>query len=349
MTGQPMPSEESFENIGVCVIPSHVAGRSDLTSSQKMIYGRIFGLTGKRGYCWASNRWIGSQLGMTPENVSKLIGELQKKGLLVVDVVRDPKTNEVKERKIYLKMDDREDTPSPLKQGGPPPKLKLGRSQIKIGDHISKDFSLENTNNQISLPTDQMESFPGSSPDGPVDPPLQRSVRPRSTPVPTRTVPLPQDPVEPEQQRPSLAAGINIMKHNGEGLWKLLRLVRNVPKMPSGRPYWFQQTTIADKMVTEQGLEENRILEVISWLYKHHADEYVPKFYDATEFSRKFFKLEEAMLRAKQPHGNGRRGWEHLPNGDRILRDDRSAKHVVGYHVPANGGGEYGPHRTVTI
>lgn len=46
---------------------------------------------------------------------------------------------------------------------------------------------------------------------------------------------------------------------------------------------------------------------------------------------------------------NGRRGWEHLPNGDRILHGKNGKAHCVGYNIPANGGGEYGPHRTVTI
>jgi hypothetical protein len=132
------------------------------------------------------------------------------------------------------------------------------------------------------------------------------TVKPRSTPIPNNTIPLPSDePTVPTAKE----VGREIMKHKGEGLWKLLKVVRKVERMPSGSTYWFQQCTIAGQMVTIQGIELNRILEVISWLFAHHNDEFVPKFYDAMEFRNKFFKLETAMLKAKQPNRN--RGHRH--------------------------------------
>lgn len=151
--------------------------------------------------------------------------------------------------------------------------------------------------------------------------PSHRTMRSRSTPIPERTIPLPQDdPPAAAVERTALDIGRDIMKGTAgvDGFWKLLKLVRQVDRMPSGSTYWFQQCTLVGQMVTEQGLEQNRIMELVSWLYVHHSDEFVPRFFDALEFRQKFFKLESAMLAAKRPN-RGRHTEFRTPEGDRVL------------------------------
>jgi hypothetical protein len=83
------------------LIPSHIIARKDLTPSEKMLYGRINGLTGDRGYCWAHNQWLGEQLDLGKDTVRHMIRKMTKMGLLRVEVLKTS-TSEVLERKIFV-------------------------------------------------------------------------------------------------------------------------------------------------------------------------------------------------------------------------------------------------------
>jgi len=65
-----------------------------------LIWGRINGLTGARGYCFASNEWLGKQLGLTKGTTSNLVSSLVDKGLLEREVKRD-KDNKIIERRLF--------------------------------------------------------------------------------------------------------------------------------------------------------------------------------------------------------------------------------------------------------
>jgi hypothetical protein len=127
-----------------------------------------------------------------------------------------------------------------------------------------------------------------------------------------RTLPIPEVPsqdVPIRRREPSEAfiIGARIMKAVPHGLWELMKIIRQ-SELPSGQSYWFQQCTLVGQMVNVQGIQENRIKELVSWLWAHHSDEYVPKFFEAIEFKNKFFKLEEAKKRQSQPRNNGYKG-----------------------------------------
>lgn len=134
-----------------------------------------------------------------------------------------------------------------------------------------------------------------------------------------RTRPIPPQPKAPAQITRDI--GRDILKNQGEGLWNLLKKTRGVDRLPSGSGYWFQQCTLIGQMVTDLRLEKDRILNLVKWLYSHHSDEYVPRFFDAFEFRQKFFKLEDSMKKSR----NGR----NLPG--------EGAKH----HAPRNGNVDY--------
>lgn len=93
-------NEQQFYSVGWCIIPPTVIGRKDLTPSEKIAFGRILSLIQKTGYCFASNAWIGSQIGLKRGTVANLISKLQRKKLVRIEIVRD-ENKKVIERKIY--------------------------------------------------------------------------------------------------------------------------------------------------------------------------------------------------------------------------------------------------------
>jgi len=93
--------EQDENGHGWCLIPPYVAYRQDISATQKLVFGRIFGLTSRFGYFYAHNKWLGKQLGIRKETASKAISNLQKKGLLNVVIFKD-ENNQVIYRHIYV-------------------------------------------------------------------------------------------------------------------------------------------------------------------------------------------------------------------------------------------------------
>ena len=87
--------------VGWCLIPPYIVA-SDLSANEKLVYGRIMGLTGKRGYCDASNFWLGKQLNLDDGTVKNIVVSLKKKGLLEVNLKRDS-SHKVTKRFIFIK------------------------------------------------------------------------------------------------------------------------------------------------------------------------------------------------------------------------------------------------------
>lgn len=78
------------------VIPTEVMLSKTLSSTAKIVYGLISSLTNEKGYCWASNKYIGDLLNLSESQISRVIGELAEERLLISDVERNYK------RKIQL-------------------------------------------------------------------------------------------------------------------------------------------------------------------------------------------------------------------------------------------------------
>lgn len=85
---------------GFLFIPEHIMERKDVTIQEKMVYGRILGLTKKEGYCYASNEWLGNQLGLSADRISHYINSLVKKGLLVTEIIRKTKKQLLEEANL---------------------------------------------------------------------------------------------------------------------------------------------------------------------------------------------------------------------------------------------------------
>ena len=88
------------QQIGAAYIPSHIMCDPNLTITQKVLWGRIQGLSTKAGYCYASNEWIGNQIGLKKGTVSNLISQLVNDGYIMRKVIRN-EDGEITERWLY--------------------------------------------------------------------------------------------------------------------------------------------------------------------------------------------------------------------------------------------------------
>lgn len=93
-------SHQSF----YAVIPAKVLNDEDLRPNAKLLYAKISNLCNLKGYCWATNEELTGGLGITAKTVSSLVSQLSSRDLIRVQLVRDPKTNEITERRIWLQM-----------------------------------------------------------------------------------------------------------------------------------------------------------------------------------------------------------------------------------------------------
>lgn len=68
-------------------IPEVVEGNNNLAEGAKLIYGRIFSLTQKWGYCKASNGWFAKKYGRTKQCISKWIKQLESEKLIQIEYI----------------------------------------------------------------------------------------------------------------------------------------------------------------------------------------------------------------------------------------------------------------------
>jgi len=93
-------SDERQQQIGAVYIPAPIMCEETITMTQKVIWGRIQGLSVKEGYCYASNKWIGEQIGLSKGTISNNISVLVAMGYLAREIIRND-NNEIKERRLY--------------------------------------------------------------------------------------------------------------------------------------------------------------------------------------------------------------------------------------------------------
>ena len=84
------------------VLPAKVRYDNGLRPNAKLLYAEITALAGAQGYCWASNEHLARLFSITARTVSALLGTLAEKGYVGIEIVRDAKTNEVTERRIWI-------------------------------------------------------------------------------------------------------------------------------------------------------------------------------------------------------------------------------------------------------
>lgn len=126
------------------MLPAKVRYDESLRPNAKLLYAEITALADMTGYCWASNEYLAQLFGIAPRTVSDLIGTLQQRGYIAVEVVRDER-NAVIERKIHV------DRPMASEQ---PPIAKNGYTPVAENGvtPIAKNGYKNNINNINNIP-----------------------------------------------------------------------------------------------------------------------------------------------------------------------------------------------------
>jgi len=127
----------SEQQTGWVLIPPQIIADNNLTNSQKMLLGRIMGLSNKEGYCYASNKWLGEQLGLEPTTVSGYISKLDNDGYINRVLTKDD-NNEIKERRLYPLLNpppQNNQTPPQNKPDTPPQNKPEG----SVGDNSGRE------------------------------------------------------------------------------------------------------------------------------------------------------------------------------------------------------------------
>lgn len=115
------------------VIPASVLFSEDLRPNAKLLYGVVTLLQESSGYCYASNRYLANLFGLQPETITGLLNNLVEAKLIATDVVRNPLTNEVLQRRIW--------TVAQMPAIIPPSPKNIGEgSSKKIGEPSPKNF-----------------------------------------------------------------------------------------------------------------------------------------------------------------------------------------------------------------
>ena len=92
-------------------IPSKVRYDRELKPNAKLLYAEINALADYKGYCWATNEYLAKLLDISKRTVQELVSALAEKGFVEVEVVRDERTNEVVERRIWVDVSMRNNPP----------------------------------------------------------------------------------------------------------------------------------------------------------------------------------------------------------------------------------------------
>lgn len=125
------------------VIPACVRYDASLPPNAKLLYAEISSLCDDAGYCFASNEYFASNFELGVKSIQRLLKALCDHAYISVDVVRDPKTNEVLERKIFAGINPagRIAPPSPQKRGDPSPQNCGNPSPQKRGVEQYNSFN----------------------------------------------------------------------------------------------------------------------------------------------------------------------------------------------------------------
>ncbi len=78
------------------LIPESVLFHDTLSSTSKLLWGVIYSLTRKDGYCWASNAYLSKTLKKSKRTIIDSLKELKDSGFISVYVARD------KETKVFI-------------------------------------------------------------------------------------------------------------------------------------------------------------------------------------------------------------------------------------------------------
>lgn len=120
------------------ILTAEVRYDENLSASEKICYSEITALTGKYGYCYATNSYFAKLYKVSKNTVSNWIKNLEKYGYISTKLVYKDNSLEIEKRKIYI-------TPTIKNNDTPPQKYGEGYPQ-KYGEGIHKNMEDNNIN-----------------------------------------------------------------------------------------------------------------------------------------------------------------------------------------------------------
>jgi hypothetical protein len=153
-------------------IPAFIMFDEELSPQQKLLYGFIQGLTGRTGYCYATNAYLESRLKISERSIRRDIEALSERGYLRVEIVGPVGKQR---RHVYLERRSAQqvELESPLtppadafdppgKNAGTPPAKMSGRiSNINTTSNISSlDITREANSNDVLIEQQKPELLP---------------------------------------------------------------------------------------------------------------------------------------------------------------------------------------------
>lgn len=114
------------------VIPSEILLDKTLSSTQKLLIALISNLTNEKGYCYASNRYLGECLNLSTGTISDNVSKLEDLKLVKRILIRNDK-NQIESRRLSI-IHLYGKTSSPLTK-------KTDRGILKKPEVNNKDFN----------------------------------------------------------------------------------------------------------------------------------------------------------------------------------------------------------------
>lgn len=84
------------------IVTDEVLLDKNLKANARLLFIKLHNLSQSKGYCFATNRYLGELFGLTQSSISKLISDLKKAGYIKIEIIRGELTNEIIERRIFI-------------------------------------------------------------------------------------------------------------------------------------------------------------------------------------------------------------------------------------------------------
>lgn len=130
------------------IIPAQVRYCEELKYPERLLYGEITALTGKEGYCFATNKYFAGLYHVIPGTISRWISHLETLGFVKVKIIKDDK-KQIIERRIYINDNDREFIPNTYKQN----------KQYPYNQNCSYPISKKAKDNNINIRIDRFFNY----------------------------------------------------------------------------------------------------------------------------------------------------------------------------------------------
>jgi len=272
------------------VIPAEVLFCTELTSTEKILFGFLNNLAHTVDGCWASNRYLGKLIRVQPETVSTMLSKLHD--TCFIDLQYHTRQDGMKVRRIFINkmyMVEHEndlhkkyqeltkDFPSkkpgkplrknrnPLKQNLNPPLAKIETPLSKILNKIDNELGNELDNISLSdFEKSDNENEENTS------------------------------SINNEEKKSSIKERNKQYLPIVEKLSSIIQTTKNIKHTPNQLRNWSNEIR---QLVEGNGISPDRINKALDWYEKYVGGTYIPVIESGSSLREKFIKLEDAMRR----------------------------------------------------